>query len=302
MDLDKKTLRVLKNVFNVFKDRKSRYKKLKLLLKDLLLEKPSTFEVLKGYLKASRFITQAQLTQLSYNTLKFQKKKILSTINFLVKTKKEGLSKVKNKQKEVIYLNYSSKSLYVKNAVLRIKDIIYVGKSAFANQRVYKMTKGKEYIWYHAHVKGGSLVALKKTYEGSFYQDLAVRLALFFSKYYSKNGPGVGVVFKSKKIINTSMIGSFIFEEKKLVRSNFYLKLYFKIFTMARKLKIGFKPFSKSKNGQDLRFSAELKRSDQPSFKEFNFILNERNFYLKAPNCLNFLVPTKWSLFKFSIG
>lgn len=102
-----------------------------------------------------------------------------------------------------------------KEHIISQKDLIFIGRSAEGNENVYKKTHHRNYIYFHALVRGGSLVAIKRTID----TEKAHSAALIYSKHYNNTLLDRGYVNTTKSVKSTSIRGSFIFQNPKSVHT-----------------------------------------------------------------------------------
>jgi hypothetical protein len=131
----------------------------------------------------------------------------------------------KLKQKLVKIENILDKGLPVQQKVFRPKLIlktpirnsegfvsykqnIYCGRNSKANQKVYNITKNKDYWYYHANLRGGGLIALKQRRDG-----FGNALALLYSQCIKQNFRERESVASNNVRKATSKQGSFYFND-----------------------------------------------------------------------------------------
>jgi len=102
-----------------------------------------------------------------------------------------------------------------KEHIISQKDLIFIGRSAEGNENVYKKTHHRNYIYFHALVRGGSLVAIKRTLD----TEKALSAALIYSKYYNNTLLDQGFVNYTTDVKSTNVRGSFIFQNPKSIHT-----------------------------------------------------------------------------------
>lgn len=120
-----------------------------------------------------------------------------------LKRNKTNVALCQRRQSIELRLNHFTKSKY--NIFY---DDVLIGRNQIGNQKVYHRAVGKGYMFFHAQVRGGGLIATKDKLLGG-------QLALVYSKHLKVNGSTVGLVNWCNQLSKGPKRGSFIFKNGK---------------------------------------------------------------------------------------
>lgn len=302
MDIETLEDKILKNLL---KSQEQRKKAITLLEQDieLFIENPQNkYQIGAKYKLGKNNCTNRQFQELLYTKLKQLKLKVekaqLFQQKILKEKKKEPYCEVNATEDSQNFLKVEFKDFEIKKGIIKVPNVLLIGKTQKSNQQVYlKTAKEPQWYWYHAAIRGGSLVAGLPQYD-----DINAAWALLFSKHAKINFTNSGKVHRTKKIYHTNSLGSFNFGDTASLHTAEIQNLNLFFMINSEVLEVFLFPVEKPTFTFKYTLNIEPSRPQDRLIELIRF-LKARGYSLKNKELdqLIQIVPINWKLIKASL-